>query len=113
MLFFDFKNCIPNYQYSHNKTIANQNDYFIPPFLMKNQYNNTNICMTYLIKIFDYAGETKELLMFMQNKLIEFSYCNNKNLLRDIQSMTEFLTNRTRLLNKTINDYDFVLHNLS
>ena len=69
--------------------------------------------MTYLIKIFDYAGETKELLMFMQNKLIEFSYCNNKNLLRDIQSMTEFLTNRTRLLNKTINDYDFVLHNLS
>lgn len=112
-IFFDFKNCIPNYQYPPNKTIANQNDYFIPPFLRKNQYNNTNICMTYLIKIFDYAGETKELLMFMQNKLIEFSYCNNKNLLRDIQSMTEFLTNRTRLLNKTINDYDFVLHNLS
>lgn len=111
--FFDFKNYVPDSQCPPNKTTPNQNDYFIPPFLGKNQYDNMNICMTYLIKIFDCAGETQNLLMIIQNKLIEFSYCNHKNVLRDIQFMTEFLTSRARMLNKTINDYDFFLHNLS
>ena len=71
------------------------------------------ICQSYLNKIYEFAGETNDVLNFLQMKLIAMSYTPNNLLAREIRSMAEFLSNRTKILNKSINEYDFVLHNLS
>ena len=98
--FFDFK----NYNYP-------QYDYYT--MIQQNNITRYKICQSYLNKIYEFAGETNDVLNFIQMKLLAMSYTPNELLAREIRSMTEFLSNRTKILNKSINEYDYVLHNLS
>ena len=81
--------------------------------IQQNNITRYKICQSYLNKIYEFAGETNDVLNFIQMKLLAMSYTPNELLAREIRSMTEFLSNRTKILNKSINEYDYVLHNLS
>jgi hypothetical protein len=74
----------------------------------------TNMCQNCLSKINDYANETNMVLYLMQNKLVEYFYQENAgNVVNDIQHLRDVLNNKSILLNKAINEYDFILHSLN
>ena len=104
--YFDFN------QYRFPQQNLYQFESFIPSYLRRNNMNS-NLCQTFITKINDYADESKRILYELEHKLIDYALdLNNLSRAKEVQSLTEVLSNRTKLLNKAMNDYGYVLHNI-